>query len=64
MEGPVYEVHVPGMGYLWFPTTDYGYQLAFQNATGRRIDDAGEDHPDAEKIKVVDFDGKAEVPIV
>lgn len=61
MDAPVYEVHVPGIGLLWFPVDEY--DGAFQNATGQTIEQAGGEHPDESEIRIVDFDGPAEVPV-
>jgi len=46
---------------LVFPIDEY--EIAFQNATGERTADAGDSHPDEDRITIIDFDGVAEVPI-
>lgn len=62
MDSPVYEVYVPGIGTMWFSENDYSG--AFQNATGETIQMAGDDHPDESEIRIVEFDGPTEVPVV
>jgi hypothetical protein len=62
IDSPVYSVKLPMGRTLWFPFTENGYRLAYQNATGEQI---GEGDGDGEElISVIEFDGPAEVPVV
>ena len=62
VRGPLYHVEMPvNMPNLVFPIDEY--EIAFQNATGERTADAGDSHPDEDRITIIDFDGVAEVPI-
>jgi hypothetical protein len=61
MTAPVYRVHVPSLGRLWFGQDDYS--LAFEHATGETVDEAGDDHEWESEITIVDFDGVVGVPV-
>lgn len=61
VQGPIYYVEMGGgLPDLLFSSDEY--EMAYQHATGRRIEDGG--HDGEERIHLWDIEGTVEVPIV
>lgn len=63
MVGPAWFVEMPsGMPDLLFAEDQF--EAAFQNATGIKTDDAADEHEEEWRIRLMDWDGSMDVPVV
>lgn len=63
MVGPAWFVEMPrGMPDLLYPEDEF--EGAFQNATGIKTEDAGDEHEEEWRIHLMDWDGQMDVPVV